>query len=131
MPGPATLTFQQPWHRRPPNAPLLAITHNPDVFTDMPDRVSLTLAGHTHGGQVALPLIGRPIVPSLHGQRYAAGWIVEENRHLFVTPGLGTNIIPVRFRVPPEISVLTLYPARTLTARASLHFSPPDGRSTQ
>ncbi len=96
----------------PPGAPVLAITHNPDVFTNMPDRVSLTLAGHTHGGQVALPLVGRPIVPSLHGQRYAAGWIIEENRHLFVTPGLGTSIIPVRFRVPPEISVLTLYPAR-------------------
>ena len=96
----------------PHDAPLLAITHNPDIFSDMPDRVSLTVAGHTHGGQVALPLLGRPLVPSVHGQRYAAGWIVEEERHLFVTPGLGTSIMPVRFLVPPEISILKLYPAR-------------------
>ncbi len=96
----------------PPDAPVLAITHNPDIFTDMPDRVSLTVAGHTHGGQVALPLLGPPVVPSVHGQRYAAGWIVEEDRHLFVTPGLGTSIMPVRFLVPPEISILKLYPAR-------------------
>ena len=95
----------------PHDAPVLAITHNPDIFTDMPDRVSLTVAGHTHGGQVALPLLGPPVVPSVHGQRYAAGWIVEEDRHLFVTPGLGTSIIPVRFLVPPEISILNLYPA--------------------
>ncbi len=96
----------------PDDAPVLAITHNPDVFPEIPDRASLTVAGHTHGGQVALPLLGRPVVPSVHGQRYAAGWVVEEDRHLFVTPGLGTSIIPVRFLVPPEISLLKLYPAR-------------------
>ena len=96
----------------PDDATVLAITHNPDIFTDMPDRVSLTVAGHTHGGQVALPLLGPPVVPSVHGQRYAAGWIVEEERHLFVTPGLGTSIISVRFLVPPEISILKLYPAK-------------------
>ena len=95
----------------PDDAPVLAITHNPDVFPEIPDRVSLTVAGHTHGGQVAVPLLGRPVVPSVHGQRYAVGWIVEEDRHLFVTPGLGTSIIPVRLLVPPEISILKLYPA--------------------
>lgn len=73
-------------------------------------RAALTLAGHTHGGQVALPLFGRPIVPSAYGQRYAAGVIEEGGRVLFVTPGVGTSIIPVRFRVPPEVSVVTLVP---------------------
>jgi uncharacterized protein len=90
------------------DAPVLAFTHNPDVFPEIPARVSLTIAGHTHGGQVDLPLIGRPIVPSKYGQRYAAGPLVEDGRHLFVSTGLGTSIVPVRFRVPPEISVLTL-----------------------
>jgi hypothetical protein len=47
-------------------------------------------------------------VPSQFKQRYAIGHIVEENRHLFVTPGIGTSIRPVRFRVPPEISILTI-----------------------
>jgi uncharacterized protein len=94
----------------PPDAPVLVLTHNPDVFPTIPARVSLTLAGHTHGGQVALPLIGRPIVPSRYGQRYAYGVVREDGRVLFVSPGLGTSIIPVRFRVPPEISVLKLMP---------------------
>jgi predicted MPP superfamily phosphohydrolase len=82
------------------------ITHNPDLFPEVPDRVALTLAAHTHGGQVYLPLIGRPIVPSRYGERYAAGHIVERGRHLFVTVGLGTSILPVRFLVPPEIALL-------------------------
>jgi predicted MPP superfamily phosphohydrolase len=92
------------------NDPVLLFTHNPDVFPDIPKRVALTIAGHTHGGQVALPLLGRPIVPSHFGERYASGHIIEEGRHLFVSPGLGTSIIPVRFRVPPEISIVILEP---------------------
>jgi uncharacterized protein len=94
----------------PPDDPVIVLTHNPDVFPTLPARVNLTLAGHTHGGQVALPLIGRAIVPSRFGQRYAIGVVREGGRVLFVSPGLGTSIIPVRFRVPPEISVLTLVP---------------------
>jgi hypothetical protein len=57
---------------------------------------------------VALPLIGRPIVPSQYGQRYAYGLVVEDGRSLFVSPGIGTSILPVRFGVPPEISVVRL-----------------------
>ncbi|HEX7998009.1 MAG TPA: metallophosphoesterase [Pyrinomonadaceae bacterium] len=90
------------------NGPVIVLTHNPDIFPRIPARVGLTLAGHTHGGQVNIPFIGRPQVPSQFKQRYAIGHIVEENRHLFVTPGIGTSIRPVRFRVPPEISILTI-----------------------
>jgi hypothetical protein len=90
------------------SAPVIALTHNPDIFPSIPARVTLTIAGHTHGGQVALPIIGRPIVPSVFGERYAAGHIVEGAKHLFVTTGVGTSILPVRFRVPPEISLLTI-----------------------
>jgi predicted MPP superfamily phosphohydrolase len=93
-------------------APVIAFTHNPDLFPFIPERVSLTLAGHTHGGQVRIPLIGRPVVPSSYGERFAIGHVVEDGRHLFVTPGLGTSILPVRFLVPPEVSVLRLTPAR-------------------
>ncbi|MGB8509613.1 MAG: metallophosphoesterase [Pyrinomonadaceae bacterium] len=90
--------------------PVLLMTHNPDIFPGVPPRVSLTLAGHTHGGQVNLPLFGRPVVPSKFGQRYAMGHVVEGGRHLFVSGGIGTSIVPVRFRVPPEIVILTLTP---------------------
>ncbi len=89
---------------------VILITHNPDIFPGVPSRVSLTLAGHTHGGQVNFPLIGRPVVPSSFGQRYAYGHVVENGRHLYVGGGVGTSIIPVRFRVPPEVVLLTLEP---------------------
>ena len=91
-----------------PGLPLIVLTHEPDIFSELDARVSLTLAGHTHGGQVKLPLLGRLVVPSRFGSRYAAGHIVENGRHLFVTTGVGTSILPVRFGVPPEIAVLTL-----------------------
>jgi predicted MPP superfamily phosphohydrolase len=90
------------------DGPVIVLTHNPDIFPQIPSRVILTVAGHTHGGQVNLPLLGRRIVPSNYKDRYAIGHIQEADRHLFVTPGVGTSIIPVRFRVPPEISILTL-----------------------
>jgi predicted MPP superfamily phosphohydrolase len=89
-------------------APVLLVTHNPDLFPRVPARVTLTLAGHTHGGQVHLPLIGAPIVPSAYGQRYARGLVVERGRHLFVSTGVGTSDLPVRLGVPPTIFVLTL-----------------------
>ncbi|MGH9333836.1 MAG: metallophosphoesterase [Vicinamibacteria bacterium] len=92
----------------PENAPIVAFTHNPDLFPDIPARVSLTLAGHTHGGQVKIPFVGTPVVPSHFGDRYARGWIVEDGRHLFVTSGVGTSILPVRFGVTPEIALLEL-----------------------
>ena len=71
---------------------VIALTHNPDVFTKIPPSVALTLAGHTHGGQVNLPLLGRLVVPSDYGQRFAAGHIVEGGKHLFVTTGIGTSV---------------------------------------
>lgn len=92
----------------PASDTVVAITHNPDVFPDVPQRICLTLAGHTHGGQINLPLFGRPYVPSVYGQRYAAGLIQEDGHTLFVTTGIGTSIFPARFRVPPEIVLLTL-----------------------
>ncbi len=92
----------------PGGAPALAFTHNPDIFPDLPDRFSLVIAAHTHGGQVFLPPVGRLVVPSKFGERYAIGHVVEDGRNLFVNPGLGTSIIPVRFLVPPEISLLRL-----------------------
>ncbi len=91
-------------------APIILLTHSPDVFPDVPSEIALTLAGHTHGGQVYLPLIGRPVVPSRFGDRYAYGLIEERGRTLYVTSGVGTAIVPVRFLTPAEIVLMTLKP---------------------
>jgi uncharacterized protein len=69
--------------------------------------VSLTLSGHTHGGQVRL--FGySPVTPSQFGNRSAYGHVIENGRHLLVSGGLGCSILPVRFGMPPEITVLNL-----------------------
>jgi uncharacterized protein len=83
--------------------PVLLMVHEPDIFPRVPERVALTLAGHTHGGQIRLPFIWPHFVPSRYGARYAYGHVVEDDRHLIVSGGLGTSIIPARLGVPPEI----------------------------
>ncbi len=89
------------------DAPIIHLAHEPDLFAKMPDRVSLTLSGHTHGGQVRL--FGySPMTPSAYGNRYAYGHVIEDGRHLVVSGGLGCSIFPVRFGVPPELVVLEL-----------------------
>ena len=92
----------------PPGAIMIALTHNPDIFPRVPQSTPLLLAAHTHGGQVNFPIVGRVVLPSGHGQKYAAGHVQESGHHLFVTTGIGTSIFPVRFRVPPEVVVLTI-----------------------
>jgi len=89
------------------DAPVIHLAHEPDLFPDIPRQVSLTLSGHTHGGQVRL-LGYSPIVPSSYGNRFAYGHIVEDGRHLIVSGGLGCSILPVRFGMPPEITLLEL-----------------------
>lgn len=99
-------------------APVILMAHEPDIFPQAPERVSLTLSGHTHGGQVRL-LGYSPYVPSRYGDRYAYGHIVETRpgasdvrpatpRDLIVSGGLGCSILPVRFGVPPEIVMVEI-----------------------
>jgi predicted MPP superfamily phosphohydrolase len=86
----------------------ICFTHSPDIFPLLSDKCILTIAGHTHGGQVSLPLLGRLVVPSKYGQHYAAGFRREGSKYIFVSTGIGTSIIPIRFGVPPEISLLVI-----------------------
>jgi predicted MPP superfamily phosphohydrolase len=88
--------------------PVILLAHEPDIFTQVPDRVSLTLAGHTHGGQIRPPLIPPVWAPSQYGARFAYGHIVEQGRHMVVSGGLGTSIVPLRLGMPPEIVRVTL-----------------------
>lgn len=91
-------------------SPVIMMVHNPDAFAAMPDRVTLTVAGHTHGGQVRLPFIGavEAVIPSQYGKRYLYGHIRENGKDLVVTSGLGMSGLPIRFMTPPEIAVITL-----------------------
>ncbi|HYM59241.1 MAG TPA: metallophosphoesterase [Solirubrobacteraceae bacterium] len=92
----------------PSNAAVLLLSHDPDVFPDVPARVALTLSGHTHGGQVGVPLLRRRFIPSRFGERYAGGHVEEGGRHLYVTSGVGTSGLPVRLLRPPEVVILRL-----------------------
>ncbi len=94
--------------RVPQGEPIIALAHNPDIFPRLPQHVQLLLGGHTHGGQVRFPIIGSVVASSRLGDRYSRGHVFENNRHLFVTTGIGTSIMPVRFGVTPEIVLLTL-----------------------
>jgi predicted MPP superfamily phosphohydrolase len=89
------------------DAPIILMAHEPDIFRKVPDRVALTLSGHTHGGQVRL-FGWSPVVPSRYGNKYAYGHVTEGDRHMIVSGGLGCSILPVRFGVPPEIAVVEL-----------------------
>ncbi len=87
--------------------PAILLAHEPDQFDAVPDRVALTLSGHTHGGQVRL-LGYSPIVSSRWGNRYAYGVVKRAGRRMIVSGGLGCSKIPVRIGVPPELTVVKL-----------------------
>ncbi|MBX9925034.1 MAG: metallophosphoesterase, partial [Hyphomicrobiaceae bacterium] len=95
------------------NAPVILLAHEPDIFPEVPDRVAVTLSGHTHGGQVTLAGYA-PIVPSRYGRRYVYGHIVEGGRNLVVSGGLGCSGLPVRFGRPPEIVLVELGAAQPI-----------------
>ncbi|HZX80704.1 MAG TPA: metallophosphoesterase, partial [Lysobacter sp.] len=90
------------------DAPVVVLTHSPALWPRVPPRASVTLAGHTHGGQISLPGIGQPAQWGKPENRYIRGIYGERGRLLFVSPGIGTSILPMRLGVPPEISRLTL-----------------------
>ena len=88
------------------DGPVILLSHTPDLFIMTPDSVNITLAGHTHGGQVRLPFFGALIVPSKFGNRYSMGYIEENNKKMFVSKGIGTSMLTVRFNCIPEIAVI-------------------------
>lgn len=104
---PATLAAM----RRTPGARVL-LSHTPDIAPRLPRDVTLLLAGHSHCGQVVLPLIGAPVLPLETGARYLCGLVREGARTTIVTAGLGTSNAPIRLGAPADLWVLTLGPAR-------------------
>jgi predicted MPP superfamily phosphohydrolase len=93
---------------------IIVLEHSPDILeillfnNTLGKDFKLMLAGHTHGGQVWFPVLGTPVVPSSYGQKYSYGHKKEKDADIFVTSGVGTSILPIRFMMPPEIAVLTI-----------------------
>jgi predicted MPP superfamily phosphohydrolase len=92
----------------PANAPLIVLSHDPDLFTLLPDRPLLTVAGHTHGGQVNVPVVREKVTPSRFGDRYAGGLFRRGRKVMYVSRGIGTSTFPVRLRATPEVVLLKL-----------------------
>jgi uncharacterized protein len=92
----------EPW----PGQPTIILAHDPVWFAEVPKGPFLTLAGHTHGGQIKIPGIGVVTNASRAPRHWTHGLIVEDDRYLYVSAGLGTSGIPLRIGVPPEFAVL-------------------------
>ena len=89
-----------------PETPTIILTHDPYWFAYVPKGPYITLAGHTHGGQIRLPAIGALHNASRAPLRWTHGFVREDQRLLYVTSGIGTSGIPVRIGVPPEYAIL-------------------------
>ena len=88
---------------------VIALTHNPDSLLSAPHGFSIMFAGHSHGGQINFPIFG-PFAP-FNDPRFMDGHAAVDGKHVYVTSGVGTSVIPLRWRVPPEIAVITLHAA--------------------
>lgn len=88
---------------------IVLMSHNPDILPEVPEWVDLTLSGHTHGGQVRLPLLGAIHVPSKYGNRFSQGFVSGPARG-FVSRGLGVTGLPIRFLCDAELVMLNLQP---------------------
>ena len=92
-----------------PDDACLLLSHNPDFVEHLRDpRVDLVLSGHTHGGQVVLPVLGAPTTASRYGQKYRAGLVQGPTARVYVSRGIGTIGLPIRWGAPPEVTLITL-----------------------
>ena len=92
----------------PEDEPVIMLSHDPAVFPDIPARVPLTLAGHTHGGQVRLGDLSPPLHCNGHTYDHLHGWTGDGTKSMYVVAGIGTSVVPMRFNVPPEVALITL-----------------------
>jgi predicted MPP superfamily phosphohydrolase len=93
----------------PVDEPRLLLVHNPDFTEMLPEgRIDLALCGHTHGGQVRVPFLGAPVVPSFFGNKYASGLVQGPKTQVYVNRGIGLIAPPVRFNCRPEVTLLRL-----------------------
>jgi uncharacterized protein len=94
-------------------APRILLTHGPDVVPDLPSPVAAVFTGHTHCGQIVLPVLGAISQVSRYGDRFACGAIQDagpmgKGQQIYVSAGLGTSIVPIRFGAHPDVWLVTL-----------------------
>jgi uncharacterized protein len=95
--------------RLPKGAQALVLMHDPASLMELPAIRGLVVAGHTHGGQVALPFYGALAIPTAAPRQWAYGWVEHGDNRMFVTSGLGVSIFPVRFNSRPEWALFTVH----------------------
>lgn len=89
---------------RDASPPRIALVHEPDLVERIPPgSADLILAGHTHGGQVTLPFLERPIIRRFSRSRYTDGWQRINDMRVYINRGLGTSGLPIRFRARPQV----------------------------
>jgi uncharacterized protein len=93
----------------PKNVFTIALFHSPGYFDHMAGRVNLCLTGHTHGGQVIIPFVKPFWLPKGCG-RFLAGWYSEKGTQMYVSRGIGTSVLPIRFLCRPEVDFITVMP---------------------
>lgn len=102
--------------RVPNTLPRILLYHSPELMPQAIEHgVDLYLCGHTHGGQVRLPLIGPVLTSSQLGRQYVMGLYRNGRTHLYVSRGIGLEGLSaprVRFLAPPEMTLITLMPGR-------------------
>ena len=91
-----------------PDMPGIVMAHDPASFTHVPAGPYLTVSGHTHGGQICLPRIGALINSSKAPMKWTSGHVVDRDRHLYVSNGIGTSLVPFRMGCPPEVNFIHL-----------------------
>lgn len=111
-------------HGIPKEQPRIVLAHNPDTAELQPKgRVDLMVSGHTHGGQVYVPGVGTPIVPSRYGQKYASGFVQAPGYQVYITRGVGVGGVPIRLGVPPEVTLFELHPGQNRLRFESENYS--------
>ncbi len=99
-------------NRVPTDGPLIGLVHEPDIadYTASFGKIALQVSGHSHGGQVNFPLLGRLVLPEM-GQKYPAGLYQVKGMLQYTNRGIGMYHLPARLNCPPEITVFTFIPA--------------------
>lgn len=90
------------------NEIFIGLFHSPIFFDKVAGRIPLSFAGHSHGGQIRFPFLSPFWVPQGTG-RYDLGWFEKEKSKLFVSRGIGTSILPIRFNCSPELAIIEIF----------------------
>lgn len=98
--------------------PVISLWHEPDLVDQLPRGVALQLSGHGHGHQFVFPGGFAPM-HTRHGKLYSGGWYPDAPTPIYVSRGVGTTLLPIRFNCPPEVAILTLVPGRIELGTAS------------